>query len=45
LLLTNLFIVLDRCFWEELTTGATIYKNEQVIEHMLVTLTVAGDVL
>jgi hypothetical protein len=31
---------LDRCFWEELTTGVTIYKNEEVIEHTSVTITV-----
>jgi hypothetical protein len=33
-------ITLDRCFWKELTTGVTTYKNEEVIEHSLVTITV-----
>jgi hypothetical protein len=33
-------ITLDRCFWKELTTGVTTYKNEEIIEHNLVTITV-----
>jgi hypothetical protein len=26
-------ITMDRCFWKELTTGITTYKNEEVIGH------------
>jgi hypothetical protein len=33
-------ITLDRCFWKELTTGVTTYKNEEVIEHTSVTITI-----
>jgi hypothetical protein len=33
-------VPMDRCFWKELTTGVTIYKNEEIIEHNSVTLTV-----
>jgi hypothetical protein len=33
-------ITLERCFWKEITTGVTTYKNEEVIEHTLVTITV-----
>jgi hypothetical protein len=34
------FIILNKCFLEELTTEVTNYKNEQVIEHMSVILIV-----
>jgi hypothetical protein len=34
-------IILDKCFWKELTMGITVYKNNEVIEHMLVIL-IAG---
>jgi hypothetical protein len=30
----------ERCFWKELATGVTTYKNEEVIEHILVTMIV-----
>jgi hypothetical protein len=33
-------VTLDRCFWKELTTGVTTYKNEEIIEHNSVTITV-----
>jgi hypothetical protein len=33
-------VTLDRCFWKELTTGVTTYKNEEIIEHTSITLTV-----
>jgi hypothetical protein len=33
-------VTLDRCFWKELTTGVTTYKNEEIIEHKSVTITV-----
>jgi hypothetical protein len=33
-------VTLDRCFWKELTTGITTYKNEEIIEHNSVTITV-----
>jgi hypothetical protein len=33
-------IILDRCFWEELVTEVTIHKNNEIIENMLVMLTV-----
>jgi hypothetical protein len=33
-------IMLERCFWKELVTGVTTYKNEEVIEHTWVTITV-----
>jgi hypothetical protein len=33
-------VILDRCFWKELTTGITTYKNEEIIEHNSVTITV-----
>jgi hypothetical protein len=33
-------ITLDRCFWKELTTGVTTYKNEEIIEHTSITITV-----
>jgi hypothetical protein len=31
---------MDRCFWEELSTGISIYKNDEIIEYLSVTLTV-----
>jgi hypothetical protein len=31
---------MDRCFWKELSTGVSIYKNDELIEHFSVTLTV-----
>jgi hypothetical protein len=31
---------LDRCFWEEHTTRVSIFKNEELLEHFSVTLTV-----
>jgi hypothetical protein len=31
---------MDRCFWKELSTGVTTYKNEEIIEHTSVTITV-----
>jgi ferredoxin len=33
-------VTLDRCFWEDLTTGVTTYKNEEVIEYTSVIITV-----
>jgi hypothetical protein len=33
-------VTLDRCFWKELTTGVTTYKNDEIIEHNSVTITV-----
>jgi hypothetical protein len=33
-------ITLDRCFWEKLTTVVITYKNEEIIEHTSVTITV-----
>jgi hypothetical protein len=33
-------VTLDRCFWKELTTGVTTYKNEEIIEHTSITITV-----
>jgi hypothetical protein len=33
-------ITLERCFWKELTTGVTTYKNEEVIEHTSIIITV-----
>jgi hypothetical protein len=33
-------ITLDRCFWKELIINITTYKNEEVIEHTSVTITV-----
>jgi hypothetical protein len=32
--------MLDRCFWEELTVGSTIKKNNEVIEHYSVSISV-----
>jgi hypothetical protein len=34
------FITLDRCFWEKRTTKMTIYKNDEILEHISITLTV-----
>jgi hypothetical protein len=31
---------MDRCFWEELPIGISIYKNDEIIEYLSVTLTV-----
>jgi hypothetical protein len=31
---------LERYFWKELTTGVTTYKNEEIIEHASMTITV-----
>jgi hypothetical protein len=36
----NQLIPLERCFWKKLTTGVTTYKNEEIIEHSSVTITV-----
>jgi hypothetical protein len=33
-------VTLDRCFWKELSTGVTTCKNEEIIEHTSVTITV-----
>jgi hypothetical protein len=33
-------ITLERCFWKELTTSVTTYKNEEVIEHTSMTIIV-----
>jgi hypothetical protein len=27
-------IIMDRCFWEELPTGISIYKNNELIEYL-----------
>jgi hypothetical protein len=37
---TTEIITLERCFWEKLTTVVTTYKNEEVIEHTSVAITV-----
>jgi hypothetical protein len=34
------YITLDRCFWEKITSGQTVKKNGEVIEHYSVTLSV-----
>jgi hypothetical protein len=33
-------ITMDRCFWEELQTGISICKNDEIIEYLSITLTV-----
>jgi hypothetical protein len=33
-------ITMDKCFWEELSTGVLIYKNNELIENFSITLTV-----
>jgi hypothetical protein len=33
-------ISMNRCFWEELSTGVSIYKNNELIDYLSVTLTV-----
>jgi hypothetical protein len=35
-------ITMVRCFWKELTTGVTTYKNEEIIEHSSVIITVGS---
>jgi predicted PP-loop superfamily ATPase len=30
-------ITMYRCFWEELPTGVSIYKNDEIIKHLSVT--------
>jgi hypothetical protein len=34
-------IPMNRCFWKELTTGISVYKNEEAIKHSSVTITVS----
>jgi hypothetical protein len=33
-------ITMDRCFWEELPIRISIFKNDEIIEYLSVTLTV-----
>jgi hypothetical protein len=33
-------ITMNRCFWEKLSTGVSIYKNNELIDYLSVTLTV-----